>query len=182
MLTQFRFALITAIAVSAIWAGQASAFWPFNTTAHIERSPAYGGACEDCDLSGRILAGARLRDSVFNGSDFSHAVLTRADASGSEFADANFTEADLRRAKLIGAECPRARFERATLVNVDARGADFRRAVFSEANVARMNLQGADLSGADMRTAAGLTQTQLDAACGDRRTRLPDGLRVRRCD
>jgi len=183
VLTQLRFALCAAIAVSAIWAAEAAAFWPFSANpAHLERAPAYGGACEDCDLSGRILAGARLSDSVFNRSDFSHAVLARADASGSEFAGANFTEADLRRTKLIGAECPRARFERATMVSADARGADFRRAVFTEANVARMNIEGADISGADFRTAAGLTQRQLDTACGDRRTRLPEGLRVRRCD
>jgi len=183
VLTHLRFALCAAIALAAIWAGNASAFWPFaDSTAHLSRAPAYAGACEDCDLSGRILAGARLTDSVFNGSDFSQAVLTRADASGSEFAGANFTDADLRRTKLIGAVCPRAVFERATMVNADARGADFRRAIFSAANVTRMNIEGADISGADLSTAAGLTQRQLDTACGDRRTRLPDGLRVRRCD
>ncbi|GIK49562.1 MAG: pentapeptide repeat-containing protein [Hyphomonadaceae bacterium] len=183
MLTQLRLALCAAAAVSAVWAGQAVAFWPFGEkAAHLELAPAYGGACEDCDLSGRILVGARLTNSVFNGSDFSQAVLMRADASGSAFADANFTEADLRRAKLIEADCPRAVFERATLASVDARNADFSRADFSEADVSRMNFEGALISGADLRTAQGLTQAQLDAACGDHRTRVPEGLRVRRCD
>lgn len=182
MLTQLRTALVAAAAVSAVWAGQASAFWPFNNPVHLELEPAYGGACEDCDLSGRILVGARLTDSVFNGSDFSQAVLMRADATGSEFAEANFTEADLRRAKLVDADCPDAVFERAMMTQVDARDADFRRADFSEADVTRMNFAGANIAGADMRTTVGLTQTQLDAACGDRRTRLPRGLIVATCD
>ncbi len=180
MLTQLRIAVCAAAALSALWAAEASAFWPF-TTPRLDLSPSYGGACEGCDLSGRILVGARLRNSNFNESDFSNAVLTRADASGSEFADANFTEADLRRTRLIGAECPRAVFARAMLNSADARGADFRRASFRDADVSRMNLEGADISGADFSDARGLTQPQLDRACGDRRTRVPHGLRVRRC-
>lgn len=181
MLTHLRTALVGAVAISAIWAVDAAAFWPF-VKPPIDLAPSYGGACEGCDLSGRILAGARLTDSNFNNSDFSSAVLMRANASGSEFANADFTDADLRRSRLVGAECPRATFARAMLNNADARGANFRRASFNGANVTRMNLEAADISGADLSTAQGLTQTQLDRACGDRRTRLPRGLRVRICD
>jgi uncharacterized protein YjbI with pentapeptide repeats len=45
-----------------------------------------------------------------------------------------------------------------------------------------MRLDGADISGADFRNAEGLTQAQLDTACGDRLTRVPRGMRVRSCD
>jgi uncharacterized protein YjbI with pentapeptide repeats len=50
------------------------------------------------------------------------------------------------------------------------------------ANLADANLEGANLSwafprGADLGEARGLTQAQLDAARGDARTQLPDGLR-----
>jgi uncharacterized protein YjbI with pentapeptide repeats len=181
VLTHFRWAVIAAAALGAASAGQALAFWPFGNGAHIDLAPAYGGVCEDCDLSGRILAGARMSNSNFNGSDFSNAVLTRADASSSRFEGADFTEADLTRTRLIDASCPRARFERARLHNTNARGADFTRATFANADVTRMNLEDANLSGADLRNAQGLTQSQLDEACGDRRTRLPRGLRVERC-
>lgn len=157
-------------------AGQASAQ---RDVARLE--PGYGGVCEECDLSGRILAGARMTNSVFNRSNFSNAVLARADASRSQFEGANFSDADLRRARLVNARCPRARFDRAILVQTDARGADFTRASFSSADVTRMNLRDANLSGADLRNARGLTQAQLDQACGDRRTRLPRGLRVEMC-
>ncbi|MGQ0534418.1 MAG: pentapeptide repeat-containing protein [Caulobacteraceae bacterium] len=181
VLTHFRWAALAAIAFGAVWAGQALAFWPFGSGPRVDLAPAYGGVCEECDLSGRILAGARMSNSNFSGSDFSYAVLARADASHSEFAGADFTQADLTRVRLVDASCPRARFERARLEHADARGADFTRASFANADVTRMNLQDADLSGADLRHARGLTQAQLDQACGDRRTRLPRGMSVARC-
>lgn len=182
MLTQLRLAVFAAVALAAMTASQAaSAFWPFGAGARLEAQPAYGGVCEDCDLSGRILTGARMTHSNFSGSDFSNAVLTRADASHSEFEGADFTQADLTRARLIDASCPHARFDRARLQQTDARGADFTRANFGAADVTRMNLENADLSGADLRNARGLTQTQLNEACGDGRTRLPRGLSVGRC-
>ncbi len=182
MLTQLRPAVFAAVALAAISASQAaSAFWPFGPGARLEAQPAYGGVCEECDLSGRILTGARMTHSNFSRSDFSNAVLTRADASHSEFQGADFTQADLTRARLIDASCPHARFDRARLQQADARGADFTRANFGAADVTRMNLEDADLSGADLRNARGLTQTQLNEACGDRRTRLPRGMRVQGC-
>lgn len=182
MLTQFRLALIVAAMLATVWTGQAFAFWPFGAPSRIAIAPAYGGVCEECDLSGRLLSGAKMTNSVFNGSDFSGAVMTRVDATNSEFEAANFTETDLRRATLADAHCPRARFERASLVNADGRRANFTRASFAGADVTNMNFDGADLSGADLRGARGLTQAQLNDACGDARTRLPRGMRVGRCE
>ncbi len=183
MLTQLRLAVFAAAALGVVSASQnADAFWPFGADPRLDLAPTYAGVCEDCDLSGRILAGARMTHSNFSRSDFSNAVLARADASHSEFNGADFTQADLTRVRLVDASCPQARFERARLAQADARGADFTRATFAQADVTRMNLEEADLSGADLRSALGLTQTQLDQACGDHRTRLPHGLRVSRCD
>jgi len=183
VLTQLRLAVFAAAALGAVSASQtALAFWPFGPDARLDLAPAYGGVCEDCDLSGRILAGARMTHSNFSRSDFSNAVLARADASHSEFSGADFTQADLTRTRLIDASCPQARFERARLARADARGADFTRANFAQADVTHMNFEDADLSGADLRNARGLTQAQLDEACGDHRTRLPRGLSVARCD
>lgn len=182
VLTQFRLALIVAALLATVWTGQALAFWPFGGPTRIAIAPAYGGVCEDCDLSGRLLVGAKMTNSVFNRSDFSGAVMTRVDASHSAFEASNFTETDLRRAMLVAAQCPRARFERALLVNADGRRANFTRANFTGADVTNMNFEGANLSAADMRGARGLTQAQLDEACGDARTRLPRGMRVGRCN
>lgn len=182
MLTQFRLAVFAAAALAGVWTGQAVAFWPFDPPERVSLEPAYGGVCEECDLSGRILAGAKLTRSVFNRSDFSNAVLSRADASGSEFEEANFSDADLTHARLVEAVCPHAVFERALLSRADARRADFRRANFRDADVTGMNFEDADLSGADLRNVRGLTQAQLNAACGDGATQVPRGLRVQPCD
>ncbi len=181
MLTHFRLALISVVALAAASASQASAFWPFGADTRLDLAPAYGGVCEECDLSGRILTGARMTHSNFSRTDFSNAVMTRADASHSEFEGADFTQADLTRVRLIDASCPHARFQSARLTQVDARGADFTRANFAGADVTRMNFEDADLSGADLRNTRGLTQRQLNEACGDGHTRLPRGLSVGRC-
>lgn len=169
MLTQFRHIAFALAALGAFWAGAAMAQWPFGPVVKLE--PGYGGVCEACDLSGRIMAGARMRNSIFNRSDFSGAVLARADASGSSFEGADFTAADVSHARLMDARCARAVFDRAHLRHADARRADFTDARFD----------GADLSGADLRGASGLTQAQLSTACGDAHTRLPEGLRVAAC-
>jgi uncharacterized protein YjbI with pentapeptide repeats len=182
VLTHLRIFAVSAAALCVVGIGQAFAFWPFAGPVRMSLAPAYGGVCEACDLSGRILVGARMSNSNFNRSNFSDAVLTRADATGSDFAEADFTGADLRNAKLIEATCPRAIFENAQLANADARRADFRHADFTRADVTRMNFGGADIAGADLRNAAGLTQSQLNAACGDRLTRVPRGMRVRSCE
>ena len=42
-------------------------------------------------------------------------------------------------------------------------------------------MKEADLSGADLRDVTGLTQAQLDTACGNYETRLPTGLSIAYC-
>ncbi|MDH3920535.1 MAG: pentapeptide repeat-containing protein, partial [Rhodospirillales bacterium] len=54
-------------------------------------------------------------------------------------------------------------------------------AVLRQVELAGARLDGADLSGAWLADATGLTQAQLDRACGDRRTKLPPGLTVAPC-
>jgi uncharacterized protein YjbI with pentapeptide repeats len=152
VLTQFRLLAIAGAALTVAYGGQALAFWPFGATTRIALSPAYGGVCEDCDLSGRILAGAKMSNSVFNRTNFTRAVLTRADATDTQFVGANFTDADL--------------------TYVDFTGADVTNAVFVRASIA----------GANLSEANGVTQSQLDQACASTQTLLPAGLRARPCD
>ena len=74
----------------------------------------------------------------------------------------------------------------------DFRGASFRGTELSGANMAGAKMDGADLTGAktsitsflgtDLRKVKGLTQVQLDVACGDTKTRLPPGLHIHHCE
>lgn len=79
--------------------------------------------------------------------------------------------ADLLGAKLRGANLRGANLRGAYLIGADLRGADLR-----AADLIGADLRDADLRGADLSTALFLSQTQINAARGDHRTRLPPHL------
>jgi uncharacterized protein YjbI with pentapeptide repeats len=70
-------------------------------------------------------------------------------------------------------------------------GVSFKDADLAGANMAGAKMKGADLTGAktsitsflgtDLRHVKGLTQAQLDVACGNARTKLPPGLKIHTC-
>lgn len=130
-----------------------------------------GAACAGCNLfqgdfsglsrNGINLSGARLRQA-----DLSLSTLNRARLNGADLRDVNAYGAVLSNANLSGADLTNSSFVGAWL-----RGA----------NMTRANLTGANLSGADLSLAVGLTQAQLNVACGDESTRLPSGLRIGAC-
>jgi uncharacterized protein YjbI with pentapeptide repeats len=108
------------------------------------------------------------------------------DLRGADLSNTCVKEHDLHGARFDGAN--------ATLMCMsfaDFTGASFRGTELSGANLAGAKMDGADLTGAktsitsflgtDLRRVRGLTQKQLDAACGDARTRLPPGLRIHTC-
>ena len=51
-----------------------------------------------------------------------------------------------------------------------------------EVDLYQADLAGADLSRAYLASAQGLTQFQLNDACGDEKTRLPEWLTLRPCE
>ncbi len=75
-------------------------------------------------------------------------------------------QANLSRTDLQGADLVVANLQEAHLGSANLQGADLDHAV----------LQGANLTGADLTKATGLTREQLDEACGDDETKLPDYL------
>ena len=130
-----------------------------------------GASCPGCNLfqgdftgleaAGRNFSGARFRQSsltivVLNRANFSGADLRDADAYGGVFSSANFANADLTNSTWVGTYLEGANFSGA-------------------------NLTGANFSGAQMRNARGLTQRQLNTACGDSSTELPGSLTIPSC-
>jgi uncharacterized protein YjbI with pentapeptide repeats len=112
--------------------------------------------CRGCDLRGADLSHECVKNGDLSGADFSGAIAVDMCMSY-----ANFTDVSFRNANLSGAN-------------------------LSHSNLARANLSGAKLSitslkGADLSTVKGLTQAQLDRACADSETRLPEGLHAVRC-
>ena len=130
-----------------------------------------GASCEGCDLfqidlsyqvvSGRNFTGSRIRQS-----DMTIAIADRT----------NFTGANLSLANLFGVRATGANFTGANLDEASLVGA-----YFGSANFTGARLRGTNVSGADMANVRGLTQEQLNTACGDATTTLPSGLTVPAC-
>ncbi|UNO43544.1 pentapeptide repeat-containing protein [Streptomyces sp. MST-110588] len=80
----------------------------------------------------------------------------------------NHRGADLLGARLRGAKLRGASMRGACLIAADLSGADLR-----DADLIGADLRDADLAGADLTGAIFLTQAQLNAARGDRATRIP---------
>jgi uncharacterized protein YjbI with pentapeptide repeats len=137
---------------------------------HIAKA-AKGQSCAGCNLFQADLA---YRD--VSSVNLSNARLRQADMSLTTYDDSNFAKANLSIANLFGARFNRCNFSGADLSQVSAVGA-----YFGSSNMSGVNLSAANLSGADLSFASGLSQTQLNRACGDHTTRLPAGKTIPRC-
>jgi uncharacterized protein YjbI with pentapeptide repeats len=114
------------------------------------------------------LRKASARKAVFSGAD-----LSWADLRGADLSSARFSASTLFCVDAEGADFSDARLGRASLERADLRTAKFDGAIFEKAR-----LDAADLRGVDLTRAQGLSQEQIDAACVDGATRLPEGLRA----
>ncbi|WP_239376435.1 pentapeptide repeat-containing protein [Frankia sp. Cj5] len=145
------------------------------------------------DLTGAALARlaglaepVRLTHLVLTEADLNRARLAGADLSGTQLDDANLAGADLRRANLTdtilidanlaGALLADAILTRALLFGARLTGARLNGADLTGAQLGRADLTRVELAGATLTGAQGLTQSQVNAALGDERTRLPAGL------
>lgn len=105
---------------------------------------------------------------------------------------ADLTNQCVKGGNLTGADFDEARLVLACMSNANFSSASFRHADLSGANLANSRMDHADLSGAvlsitsikgtNLMRAKGLTQAQLNQACGDAATRVPAGMIVRRCE
>ena len=130
-----------------------------------------GASCPHCNLFQADLSNRELKDR-----DYAGARLRQSDLSLSVFNHANFAGADLRDVNGYGALLTDSNFTGADMTN-----ATFVGAYLEGANLRGARLSGVNFSGAEMDRAIGLSQSQLDAACGDETTKLPAGLRIPAC-
>lgn len=107
------------------------------------------------------------------GANFQNAELQRSNFKKAKLAKADFTKADMGRSQFDGADVSGVRFSLANVSRTDFRGAKFDAPVdFDRAFFFLTRIEGVDLS-----AATGLTQWQVDMACGDDHTALPEGLK-----
>jgi uncharacterized protein YjbI with pentapeptide repeats len=147
-------------------------------------------------LSGAYLSGANLLGANLSGANLTFGKLSRVDLTGADLTGANLGLADLNGAYLSGANLTGANLGGTNLLSADLSGAHLRGANLRGANLSGAypigadltgaNLRGTDLSGAHLRGATlsganlsgakNLIQTQLNEACGNNETELPQGL------
>lgn len=112
--------------------------------------------CAGCRLQGADLSNTCVKARDLHGADFDGADATLMCMSYANFSDATFRGTDLSGANLAHAK----------LDGADVTGA-------------RMTITS--IKGTDLTTVKGLTQSQLDAACGDAETKVPAGMTVKTC-
>ena len=112
--------------------------------------------CPHCMLAGANLDNTCVKGGNLEGADFSnvHAVLMCM--SYADFKGVSFRGADLA-------------------------GANLAHAILDDADFTGADLSITSFKGTDLSKAKGLTQTQLDKACGDSETKAPAGLTVPNC-
>ena len=150
--------LIAAAPASAQNAGQIA---KVRAGANCPRCNLFQADLSNTELKGKNLAGARLRQA-----DLSLAEMNRTSFAGGDLRDVNFYGGVFGGASFAGSNLTNASFVGAYLEGANFRGA---------------TLTGANISGAEMDHAVGLTQAQLNRACGDLSTRLPRGFSVPAC-
>lgn len=144
------------------------------------------------NLSEAKLVRASLAGANADSADFSKVEGYRTDFSGLSAEGASFQSAELQRANFSGATLSNADFEKAELGRASFDGARLGGNSFVFANLARADFSGADIAGAldfsnaylfltriegaDLSAATGLAQSQIDIACGNAETKLPQGL------
>ena len=124
------------------------------------------------NLSGAGGLRARLQSVTAKGAKFESSELKRANFGGSNLTSANFEKAELGRTTNDKADITNVDFTLTNLSRADLSKATFTKAPrFDKAFMFPTRIEGLDLSGA-----AGLDQSHVDLACGDKTTKLPAGL------
>lgn len=155
--------------------------------AHFKKARLYGVTGQGVVMNGAVLEDATLTDATLSHSNMRQANLKRADLSRGHFNNNDFGAANLMAASAQSSNFSHSNFKLARLDNADFSGATldeshFVGTRFGFANLTDATLDGADLSDADLTHVVGLTQAQLESACGNMNTRLPSGLRLSYCE
>jgi uncharacterized protein YjbI with pentapeptide repeats len=113
--------------------------------------------------------------------DCPHCELAGADLTNQCVKKGNLERADFRGARLVLMCMSYADFRGASFHGADLSGANLAHAVLDDADLSDAVLSITSIKGTDLTHAKGLTQHQLDQACGDAETRVATPLQVKTC-
>lgn len=151
-----------------------------------------GSSFKKANLEKAKLIRTSLASSQLQGGNFVKVEAYRGDFSDSDAENAKFNNAEMQRASFKNAKLTGTDFTKAELGRADFEGATLTGAKFTMANLSRSRFEGAKftgpidfenaflllarIEGLDLSSATGLEQKQVDIACGDAKTKLPQGL------
>lgn len=158
------------------------------TSTDLRNTNLAGANLEKATLIRSSLAGAQADKANFARVEAYRTSFSGISAKGSSFASAELQRADFSDADLTGADFQKAELGRARFGAARLTGSRFALANLSRANIHAITFEGPiDFSGAfmfltriegmDLSAATGLTQAQIELACGDGATRLPPDLK-----
>jgi len=141
---------------------------------------------EKANLMRASLAGSKAPNSNFTGitasrTDFSRGNYRNANFQKAEINRADFSSSDLENANMSKADLSRVNFQEANLKGVNLSFSNISRANFKDTSLdENFALEGAFMfltrvEGLDLSQVKGLAQWQIDMACGDENTILPEG-------
>lgn len=138
---------------------------------------------QQADLSYSSFFQANLRGALLYRATLKKAVLLEADLEGSNLSQAMLSEANFNGANLTEANIQDADLQGVSLIKANLKLADFRGANLSGADLDRADLSGAlfDNLNRNPPFQTVIYQSQLDMACGDEDTKLPQGLTIKPC-
>jgi len=114
--------------------------------------------------------------------DCPHCVLAGADLTNQCVKDGNLRGADFDHARLVLMCMSFANFKGATFRGADLSGANLAHAILAGADLTGAQMTITSIKGTDLTRVRGLTQAQLDTACGDTDTKVPAGMTVKICN
>ena len=138
------------------------------------------------------LVRASLAGSVSENANFEGVTASRTDFSDGNYRNSSFAKAEISRSNfsnstLENADMSKADFSRVNFLNANLKGVNL-----SFSNISRANLTGVlidenfslegsfmfltNIEGVNLSALKGLAQWQIDMACGNDKTQLPDGL------
>ena len=143
----------------------------FNKT-NLVRASLKGASAIGADFSNVIASRTDFGDGNFSGTNFSKAETSRADFENSLLNDADLSRGEFARANFKLANISGVKFDFSNLARSDFRGVKFDKTPsFANAYLFQVRFEGVDLS-----QATELKSWQIELACGDDATKLPEGL------
>lgn len=133
-------------------------------------------------LAGSVAQNANFKGVIASRTDFSMGNFDGADFSKAEISRSNFAKSSLKNTQMSKGDFSRGNFTNADLSNADLSFSNISRANFENVTFSEIfNLEGAYtyrtvFSGLDLSKSKQLEQWQLNLACGNDKTILPEGL------